>query len=298
MAYSGTCDVVGDDDAETIAKARELLDYLPNNCRETPPQLPSADDPDRDVQELAEIIPDDSEKKYDMHAVIQVLADEGNYFEIKNEYATQLITCFCRFNGIAVGVVANNPVESGGMLEINSCDKYYRFLQVLDAYNIALVTLVDTPPVLPGEDQEARGLLRHFGKILDAYATATIPKISIVLREAYGDAGSLIMGGVKGIGVDLCYAWPIARFAVEASRLDYRKLYGQGIEDDAYEGYLNRSREVIDVFEVARSWTAHMVDEIIEPQDTRKKIIEALELTKNKCEKLPKRAKRHGTGPS
>ena len=298
MAYSGTCDVVGDDDAETIAKARELLDYLPNNWRETPPQIPPADDPDRNVQELAKIIPDDPEKKYDIHDVIQVLADEGKYFEIKNEYATHLVTCFCRFNGMAVGLVANNPAEPGSVVEINSCDKYYRFLQVLDAYNIPLVTLIDTPPVVPGENQEARGLLRHFGKILDAYATATIPKISIVLREAYGDAGSLIMGGVKGIGVDLCYAWPIARFAVEASRLDYRKLYGKGIEKDAYEGYLNRSRETIDVFEVARSWTAQMVDEIIEPQDTRKKIIEALELTKNKDEKLPQRAKRHGTGPT
>ena len=298
MVYSGTCDVVGDDDAETIAKARDLLDYLPNNCRETPPEIPSFDDPDRSVQELVKIIPDDPEKKYDMHDVIQVLADEGKYFEIKNEYATHLVTCLCRFNGMAVGLVANNPAEPGSIMEINSCDKYYRFLQVLDAYNIPLVTLIDTPPVVPGENQEALGLLRHFGKILDAYATATIPKISIVLREAYGDAGSLIMGGVKGIGVDLCYAWPIARFAVEASRLDYRKLYGKGIEEDAYEGYLNRSRETIDVFEVARSWTAHMVDEIIEPQDTRKKIIEALELTKNKDEKLPKRAKRHGTGPT
>jgi propionyl-CoA carboxylase beta chain len=215
-----------------------------------------------------------------------------------NEYATQLITCFCRFNGRVVGLVANNPAEPGSMLEINSCDKYYRFLQVLDAYNIPLVTLIDTPPVVPGENQEAGGLLRHFGKILDAYATATIPKISIVLREAYGDAGSLVMGGVKGIGVDLCYAWPIARFAVEASRLDYRKIYGKGIEEDAYEGYLNRSRETVNVFEVARSWTAHMVDEIIEPQDTRTKIIEALELTKNKDEKLPERAKNHGTGPT
>jgi propionyl-CoA carboxylase beta chain len=140
--------------------------------------------------------------------------------------------------------------------------------------------------------------LRHLGKILDACATATIPKISMILREAYGDAGSLIMGGVKGIGVDLCYAWPIARFAIEASALDYRFIYGKGIESDAYAGYLNRSREIIDVFEVAESWTAHMVDEIIEPRDTRSKIIEALELTKNKHEKLPQRAKQHGTGPT
>ncbi|NNG06394.1 MAG: propionyl-CoA carboxylase, partial [Desulfobacteraceae bacterium] len=176
--------------------------------------------------------------------------------------------------------------------------KYYRFLQVLDAYNIPLVNLVDTPPMVPGEEEEAKGLLRHFGKILDTYATATIPKISVVLREAYADAGSLIMGGTKGIGADLCYAWPIARFAVEASELDYREVYGKGIEEDAYEGYLNRSRERIDVFEVARSWTAQVVDEIIEPKDTRKKIIEALQVTRNKQEKLPSRAKGHGTAPT
>jgi propionyl-CoA carboxylase beta chain len=157
---------------------------------------------------------------------------------------------------------------------------------------------VDTPPLVPGEEQEAKGLLRHFGKIIDAYATATIPKICVVLREAYGDAGSIIMGAVKGMGVDLCYAWPIARFAVEASTQDYRQTYGQGIEDDAYSGYLNRSREKIDAFEVARSWTAQMVDEIIEPAETRTKIIEALELTRNKQEKLPPRAKGHGTGPT
>jgi acetyl-CoA carboxylase carboxyltransferase component len=298
MIYSGTCDVVGDNDEETIRKARELLSYLPNNYRETPQRKPLSDDPNREVQELIEIIPDTHEKTYDMHKVIRMLVDEGDYFEIKDDYATNLITCFCRFNGEAVGLVANNPAENGSIVEINSCDKYYRFLQVLDAYTIPLVTLVDTPPVVPGEDHEKKGLLRHFGKIIDLYATATTPKISIIFREAYGDAGSLIMGAVKGMGVDLCYAWPIARFAVEASTQDYRKIYGKGIEADAYTGYLNRSRETLDVFEVAKSWTAHMVDEIIEPKETRKKIIEALELTRNKHEKLPQKAKRHGTGPT
>ncbi len=298
MIYSGTCDAVGDTDEETIAQARQLLGYLPNNCRETPAKKTPADAPDRKVAELIKVVPDNYEMTYDMHAVIKSLVDDGSYFEIKNEYATNLITCFCRFNGAVVGLVANNPKARGSMVEMNSCDKYYRFLQILDAYNIPLVTLVDTPPVVPGEKQEARGLLRHFGKIIDTYATATIPKISIVLREAYGDAGSIIMGAVKGMGVDLCYAWPIARFAVAASTQDYRKSYGKGIEDDAYSGYLNRSRKKIDVFEVARSWTAQMVDEVIEPVDTRIKIIEALALTRNKQEKLPERAKAHGTGPT
>ncbi|MBU1904908.1 MAG: propionyl-CoA carboxylase, partial [Proteobacteria bacterium] len=152
-------------------------------------------------------------------------------------------------------------------------------------------------PVVPGESDEARGLIRHVGKIADVYATATVPKISVILREAYADAGSMIMGGLKSMGADLTYAWPIARFAVEASQIDYRQAYGKGIEEDAYTSYLDRSREKVDVFEAGRTWTAQVVDEIILPKDTRKKIIEALEITRNKEEKLPKRAKNHGTPP-
>ncbi|MBF7082272.1 propionyl-CoA carboxylase [Desulfallas sp. Bu1-1] len=299
MEFSGTCDVVGEDDRETIQKARLLLGYLPSNWREKAPYKPTCDDPRREVPELAEIVPDDYGETYDMHRVIELLVDDGEYFELKNEYAKNLITCFARMGGEVVGLVANNPAQPGSILEIDSCDKYYRFLQVLDAYNIPLVTLVDTPPVVPGESQEARGLLRHGGKILDVYATATIPKISVILREAYGDAGSIIMGGVKGMGVDLCYAWPVARFAIEASEMDYRNVRGgMGIEAGAYEGYLNRAREKLDVFEVAKCWTAQVVDEIIEPGETRKKIIEALRLTKNKREKLPPRNKYHGTPPT
>ncbi|MFZ5650755.1 MAG: acyl-CoA carboxylase subunit beta [Bacillota bacterium] len=298
MIYSGTCDVVGDNDRETILSARALLSYLPSSWREKPPRRETSDGPCRLVEKLAGIVPDDYNLGYDMHDVIKLLADDGHYYEIKKEYAKNLITCFCRFNGEVVGLVANNPGEPGSILEIDSCDKYYRFLEVLDAYNIPLVTLVDTPPFVPGEDQEALGLLRHGGKILDVYATATIPKVSVVIREAYGDAGSIIMGGVKGMGVDLCYAWPIARFAVESSEADYRKVYGKGIEEDAYSGYLNRAREKLDVFEVAKSWTAQVVDEVIEPGETRKKIIEALQITANKNEKLPPRAKRHGTSPT
>jgi propionyl-CoA carboxylase beta chain len=275
-----------------------LLGYLPSNWRERSPERTPSDPKDRKVEELLAIVPDSFDQPYDMHEVIRVLVDDGEILEIKDKYAKNLVTCFCRFNGQVVGLVASNPREPGSILEINSCDKYYRFLQVLDAYNLPLVNLVDTPPVVSGEEQEALGLLRHVGKILDAYATATIPKISVILREAYADAGSIIMGGSKGLGVDLCYAWPIARLAVEASTVDYRKGYGKGIEEDAYEGYLNRSREKLDVFAVARSWTAQIVDEVIEPQDTRKRIIEALDLTRNKQESLPKRAKRHGTGPT
>ena len=251
-----------------------------------------------DQGQLAAVVPDDFQKSYDVHAVIEVLADDGYFFEIKAEYAKSLVTGFCRFNGDAVGLVANNPAEPGSAVSIDCCDKYYRFLQVLDAYNIPLVTLVDTPPLLPGEEQEEKGLLRHMGKVLDLYATATIPKISVVMREAYADAGGLVMGAARGMGVDLCYAWPISRFAIESSTQDYSRDKKLGIEAGAYAGYLNRSREKVDVFEVARSWTAQMVDEIIAPIDTRQRIIEALQLTRNKQEELPQRAKYHGTGPT
>jgi len=298
MELSGSCDVVGGDDEETIIKCRELLRYLPQNYRERPPQWEKNDDPAREVSGLVDIVPDDFNESYDMHDVIKQLVDHGEYFEIKDEYAKNLMTCFCRFNGRVAGIVANNPRYPGSILEINSCDKYYRFLQVLDAYNIPLVNLVDTPPVVPGEDEEEKGLIRHMGKITDVYATTTVPKISVVFREAYADAGSAIMGGVKSMGADLAYAWPIARFAVEASQLDYRKLYGKGIEDDAYEVYLNRSREKVDVFNAARTWTAQILDEIILPKDTRRKIIEGLDILGSKEEKLPARSKIHTSPPT
>mmetsp|Transcript_8162 Transcript_8162/g.4323 ORF Transcript_8162/g.4323 Transcript_8162/m.4323 type:complete len:518 (+) Transcript_8162:1765-3318(+) len=297
MVLSGTCDVVGANDKETILLTRDLLSYLPSNYREKPPAREASDDLEPDVDELLNIVPDQFDQKYDMHDVINLLVDDGEYLEIKKDYAKNLITCFCRFNGQVAGLVANNPTEPGSMLEINACDKYYRFLQVLDAYSIPLVNLVDTPPLVPGEEQEKIGLLRHYGKILDVYATATIPKISVTLRESYSDSGSMIMGGVKGMGVDLSYAWPIARFAVEASETDYRNIC-KGIEEDAYEGYLNRSREKVEVFDVARAYTTRVVDEVIEPKDTRKVIIEALEITRNKQEELPPRAKMHGTPPT
>jgi propionyl-CoA carboxylase beta chain len=298
MQLSGSCDVVGQDDEETILKCCQLLRYLPQNFREKAPDWETNDEPDRLVEGLMDIVPDEYGETYDMHAVIRQLVDDGEYYEIKDEYAKNLITCFGRFNGEVVGLVANNPCHPGSILEINSCDKYYRFLQVLDAYNIPLVNLVDTPPLVPGEAEEVQGLIRHMGKITATYATTTVPKITVVLREAYADAGSIIMGGLKSMGADLIYAWPIARFGVEASELDYRSIYGNGIEEDAYDSYLNRSRAKIDVFDAAHSWTAQLVDEIISAEETRKKIIEALQLTKNKHEELPSRAKGHGTSPT
>jgi len=298
MKHTGTADMVGNDDGQSIKQCRELLRYLPQSFRQKPPMWEQIDDPERNVDALADVVPADYGKTYDMHDVIKQLVDGGNYLEIKSEYAKNIITCFCRFNGEPVGLVANNPEYPGSILEVNSCDKYYRFLQALDGYNLPLINLVDTPPILPGREEEMRGMLRHIGKVTDVYATATVPKITVILREAYADAGSMIMGGGKSMGTDIIYCWPIARFALEASTLDYRDVYGMGIEDDAYDAYLGRPREVIDAFDAARSWTAQTVDEIILPVDTRRKIIEALEITRNKVEELPKRSKNHTSPPT
>ncbi|MEW6441915.1 MAG: carboxyl transferase domain-containing protein [bacterium] len=298
MQQSGTCDVVGEDDAQTILKCREMLRYLPSNYREKPPLWERTDSPDREVRELEQLVPDEFDQTYDMHAVIRLLVDDGEYFEIKDEYAKNLICCFCRFDGRVVGLAANNPKYGGSTLEVNTCDKYYRFLQVLDAYNIPLVNLTDTPPVVPGESEEARGLIRHIGKIVDVYATTTVPKIGVVLREAYADAGSLIMSALKGMGADLTYAWPIARFGVEASTLDYRQVLDDCIEPDAADTYGKFSREKADAFAAARSWTAQVVDEIILPRDTRRKIIQALRILEKKQERLPARRKMHGSAPT
>jgi len=298
MQHSGSAEMVGDDDEESIKLCRELLRYLPSNYREKPALWEQTDDPGRETDALTHLVPDDFSRTYDMHDVIKEIVDGGDYLEIKDEYAKNIITCFCRFNGESVGLVANNPKVPGGMLSINACDKYYRFLQVVDGYNLPLVNLVDTPPVVPGESEEAIGLLRHLGKITDVYATTTVPKISVILRECYADAGSMILGGLKSMGADVTYAWPIAQFAIETSNLDYEEIYGRGIEADAYEGYMNRARERVDAFDVGHTWTAQVVDELILPKDTRKKIIHALEMTRKKNEVLPKRAKNHTASPT
>ncbi|ACL04350.1 Propionyl-CoA carboxylase, beta subunit [Desulfatibacillum aliphaticivorans] len=298
MQYTGTCDAVGDDDKETLLMCRDMLRYLPSNYRHKPPMWEKTDAPDRETPELANIVPDDFSQTYDMHDVIKAIADEGEYFEIKDEYAKNLICCFCRFDGRSVGLVANNPKYPGSALDVDACDKYYRFLQLLDAYSIPLVNLVDTPPVVPGEDEEVRGVLRHIGKVLDVYATATIPKIGVVLRQSYADAGSLFMSGLKGMGADITYAWPIAQFAVEASTMDYKEVLGDCIEEDVRETFWKYPREKVDAFDAAMSWSNQMVDEIILPKDTRKMIIEALIITEDKEETLPERSKRHGSGPS
>ena len=303
MKFSGTTDYVAVDDRHAIEITRKLLGYLPSNYKEKPPVVsPAGDDPYRNTFELYDIVPGNLAENYDMHDVIRVLVDNGDFLELKDEYAKKLITCFARINGQSVGIVANNPCEPGSILERDACDKYYRFLSNLDAYNIPLINLVDTPDYIPGEEEEEVGLLRHGGKIIDVYATVSIPKISVILRRAYGDASAFIMGVSKGMGADICYAFPNVEMAVEVSNMNIHEVYPDGgVEDDAYECYLNRPRERVSVFEVANTWSSNVIDEVIDPSETRRKIIEALEITKRKQETLPmfpRTKKGHGAPPT
>ena len=298
MVHTGTCDIVGADDSDSILKARELLNYLPSNHKEKSPQKETQDATDREVPELLDLVSSDISKSYNMYELIESIVDDGTFFELKAAYAQQIITGYCRFNGQTVGLVANNPEVPKSALECDACDKYYRFLEVLDAYNIPLVNLVDTPVCIPDEDEENRGLLRHGAKIIHLYANTSIPKISIIIRQSYADTGGIIMGGMKGMGVDICYSWPIAIIGIETSEIDLREAFDGGVEHDAYERYLNNSREKVNVFEVANTATAQVIDEVIFPYDTRKKIIEALKLCEGKEEIFPLRAKQHGAPPT
>lgn len=298
MALSGTCDKVGDNDSETIALTRKLLSYLPSHFQQKPPIRETRDSRDRPVDRLCELVPGDLEQDYAIHDLVTELVDDGEFFELKETYAPQLATFFAHLGGQVIGIVACNPKHRASLMTRDACDKYYRFLQVLDAYGIALINLVDTAKLLPSEEEEQLGAARHGAKIIHLYANCTIPKISVILRQSCGDAGSVIFGGVKGMGADIIYAWPLAQFSVSASQMDLSQESWLGVRQQEYSPYIHAAREPIDVFEAAHGPTAQLLDEIIHPRDTRRRLLDALELLKNKVEVLPEKAKSHGTPPA
>lgn len=302
MKYSGSCDVVSENDADGIEHIKKLLSYIPQNNKEKAPFLDTGDDPNRRVEELRNILPEDINAAYDIHDVIENIVDKGTFYETKKNFAECLITGFCRFGGNVTGIVANNPAKPGSCVEPDPTDKYYKFLNFLDCYNIPLVNLVDTVPFTSGDEWERKGILRHHGKLLYTYSVATIPKISVILRRAYFDAGAFAMGCTHGMGTDLIFAWPTAEGAVEAAEPPVAAVFKDEIEEDAYEGYLKRPGEKLDAFGLATQFAAQTVDELIHPADTRIKIIEALKVTESKVtlgsEKLPPKRKAHGTAPT
>ena len=286
------------DESETACfeRIRALLRYLPQNNLEDPPRVSTGDDPNRVDEKLNDIIPDNPNKAYDMREVILTLADGGEFFEYQPYFAKNMLTGFIRLNGRSVGVIANQPREQAGCMDINASDKAARFIRTCDCFNIPLLTLVDVPGFLPGTAQEYGGIIRHGAKMLYAYSEATVPKVTVILRKAYG--GAYIAMCSRHLRSDLVMAWPSAEIAVMgpdgAANIIFRKEISQA-EDPAA-----KRKEKVEEYR-AMAATPYMaaahghVDDVIEPALTRKRLISAYESLAGKRESRP--AKKHGNIP-
>ncbi|NLA15788.1 MAG: acyl-CoA carboxylase subunit beta [Bacteroidales bacterium] len=293
---SGVAHFAVETEDEGIELIRNLLSYLPQNNMEEAPYVECSDPIDRLEDSLNQIIPDSPNKPYNMYDVIQNIVDHGDFLEVHKDYATNIITGFARFNGSSVGIVANQPRVLAGVLDINASRKAARFVRFCDAFNIPIITLVDVPGFLPGTQQEYGGVILHGAKLLYAYGEATVPKITVILRKAYG--GAYIVMGSKHLGGDLNYAWPSAEIAVMGPSGAIEVLYGKeiaGTEDPALF-VAEKEKEYRDNF--ANPYNAARfgyIDDVIEPRNTRFRIIRALQLLSTKKQALP--PKKHDNLP-
>jgi propionyl-CoA carboxylase beta chain len=273
-----------------------LLGYLPQNNMEDPPFVESSDDPLRSEPALDSIVPDNPTKPYDMRAVIRMVVDEGDFLEIQAAYAPNIVVGFARLGGHSVGIVASQPAHLAGVLDINAADKAGRFVRFCDCFNVPLITLVDVPGFLPGTTQEHGGIIRHGAKLLYAFCEATVPKITLITRKAYGGAYDVMSS--KHIRADVNLAWPTAEIAVMgpegAVNIIFRKELAQAADPEARKVELVQEyRETFANPYVAAS--RGYVDDVIEPHETRARLINALEMLSNKRDANP--AKKHGNIP-
>jgi acetyl-CoA carboxylase carboxyltransferase component len=292
---SGVGDLEVKDDEECIRVVREYLSYFPPNSEERPPLRESADPEDRMSEKLMEIVPESSRQPYDMYEVIREIVDDGEYFDLKPKFARTLITCFARFGGQPAGIVANQPKHLAGILDNDSSDKAARFINLCDAFNIPLVFLQDVPGFMVGSKVEHAGIIRHGAKMLYAVSRATVPKVTVVVRKAYG-AGYYVMCG-KAYEPDLIVAWPGAEISVMGPEGAVNIIGRSAIEasedpDATREEMLNAVRQQIDPYIAAGN---AVIDDIIDPRETRPTIVKALRMAATKHVEKPK--KRHGVMP-
>ena len=283
---SSVADGAFENDVDALLEVRRMFDFLPLSNRETPPLLPTQDAPDRVEMALDTIVPDNPNKPYDMHEVILKIADEGAFFEVQKDHAGNILVGFIRLNGSTVGVVANQPMVLAGCLDIDSSKKAGRFVRFCDAFNIPLLTLVDVPGFLPGTSQEFGGIIKHGAKLLFAFAEATVPKVTVITRKAYGGAYDVMSS--KHIRADVNYAWPTAQIAVMGAKGATEILYRSELGDP--EKIEARTREYEDRF--ANPFVAAQrgfVDEVIQPHSTRRRVLRAFEMLKGKQADQPKR---------
>ncbi|OHD75622.1 MAG: methylmalonyl-CoA carboxyltransferase [Spirochaetes bacterium RIFOXYC1_FULL_54_7] len=293
---SGCASLMFASEQETLEGIRKLLSYLPQNNVEDPPVAKTSDDPARADSGLADIIPDSPNKPYEIRDVIKRVFDDGDFFEIQPLYAKNIVIGFARLTGRTVGIVANQPRNMAGVLDINASDKASRFIRFCDAFNIPLVTLADTAGYLPGVGQEHGGVIRHGAKLLYAYSEATVPKMTVIIRKAYG--GAYIAMCSRHLGADQVFAWPSAEIAVMGPDGAANIIFKKEIEE-ASDPVATR-KEKIDEYKVnfANPYKAALrgyVDDVIDPADTRKRLISALTMLLGKRETRP--AKKHGNIP-
>lgn len=295
-SISGVAHFIGENDEDTLMKVRDLLGYFPSNNMETAPVYSSTDDVNRLIPEFDTIIPENPNKAYNIYEIIKGLADNGTYYDVMPHYAKNIVTCFIRLDGQTVGVIANQPKFGAGCLDINASDKAARFIRRCDAFNIPLLTIEDVPGFLPGTDQEYGGIIRHGAKMLYAYCEATVPKVTVILRKAYG--GAYIGMCNKELGADMVLAWPTAQIAVMGAAGAANIVFKKEIAEAA-DPIAKREEKVAEYEEKFnnpyRAAELGYVDDIIEPSTTRQRIISAFDMLSSKRHSLP--AKKHGNIP-
>ncbi|MBP5589598.1 MAG: acyl-CoA carboxylase subunit beta [Bacteroidales bacterium] len=292
---SGVAQMIYDDEENTILALKKFLSYIPSNNMDNPPVVPADNTPDIN-ERLRDIVPDDPNKPYDVKEVINLIVDHNSFFEISELYAQNLVIGFARIKGKTVGIVANQPKVLAGVLDIDSSVKGARFIRFCDAFNIPIITLEDVPGFLPGFDQEHRGIIRNGAKMLFAYSEATVPKITIILRKAYG--GAFIVMNSKSLGGDFSFAWPTAEIAVMGPDGAVAILYRKELAESDNPEELKK--ELVKKYrdKIANPFIADesgYIDEVIDPAVTRKKIVSALNALSNKWVKVP--ARKHGNMP-
>jgi len=280
---SGQTHIVAEDDKDALDKTKELLSLLPSNNREKPPRIETKDDPNRTIPELDTIVPDRPTQPYDMYKVIRAISDDGYFFEILKDHAKSVITGFARFNGRTVGMWANQPMHAAGIIDVDASDKGARFIRFCDLFNIPVVTLGDCPGYLIGSEQDWKGILRHGAKLLFAWADATVPLISIIVRKSYAGAHYGMLD--KGIGADLVFAWPTARVTIVGAETAASVIFAREIRESANpeETAAKRIKEYSDIYENPYCGAERgYIDDVIMPSDTRKVINKALDVLEDK----------------
>ena len=293
---SGVANFIYEDEENTILGVKKLLSFFPSNNLENPPFVEPKSKKEKNIGKLRSIVPDDPNKPYDVKKVIDLIVDQDSFFEVSEQYAPNIVVGFSRLNGKAIGIVANQPKILAGVLDINSSLKGARFIRFCDSFNIPILTLEDVPGFLPGLDQEHSGIIKHGAKLLFAYSEATVPKITVILRKAYG--GAFCVMNSRNVGGDYSFAWPTAEIAVMGPEGAVSILYKRELQDAEDPKKLKKEFAAKYRHDIANPYIADekgYIDEVIDPADTRNKLITAFKTLENKHVDQP--ARKHGNIP-